>query len=569
MYIVNRLADVGRRTRRRGRPALRLGVAALAAWLAAGTAGAADERFGEYLAARLAGATGDLAGAAAYYDMVLAVDSDNPSLLFMAALYHLPNGNVDRAVELSERLLERSDNPDMVSTASLISAVGAAGRGDWDAAVELTRRVPPAGMNRLLAPLAEAWTLIGAGATEDGLQALEELSGNPQYASFFHYHRALVHELAGNAEAAEEAYRMALGVGAGARQVEGFGRLLERADRADEAIEMYQRLLEAQPENRLLVRALARAEAGETPEPLVRGAADGLAEVFHGAASSLVREGSTNPARNFASLAVYLRDGFGAALAILAETMQEEEAYDQANAVLRRVPPESAYSWDARMRVALNLSRLGAVDEAVAMLDAMAGERPDDLDALTTLGDVLRRSERYAEAAVAYTRAVDRIGAIQRNHWVLLYTRGTAYERSSQWDNAEADFLRALELEPDQPFVLNYLGYSWIEMGRNLEEATDMIARAVEQQPTAGFIVDSLGWAHFKLGNYQEAARQLERAVQLTPADPTINEHLGDAYWYAGRRREAVFQWRRALDLGAGADRIPLIESKLVDGLPD
>lgn len=545
-----------------------LGSALFAAMLAAPGA-VADQRFGEYLAARLAGATGDLANAAAYYEQVLAVDSDNPSLLFVAALFFLPDGQVDRAVELSERLIANAEDPDMISTAGLIAAVGAAKRGDWDAATEFTRRVPPNGLNRLLNPMTEAWTLVGGGDVVAGLAALEALANNAQYEPFLHYHRALIHQFSGNTEAAEASYRDALAAGAGARQIEAFGRLLERQQRGDEALSLYRRYLEAQPDNRVVAAALERATAGGEAHPFLSAAADGLAEVFHGVAASLTQENSNNPARNFANLAVYLREGFGAALVVLANTRESEEAYERANDALRQVPRNSPYSWDARKQIALNLSRLAAVDEAVELLGAMAEERPDETDALVLLGDVLRTDQRWSEAAEAYSRAIDRVDMMQPGHWMLLYTRGTTYERSGEWDKAEGDFLDALDLQPDQPFVLNYLGYSWIEMGIRVEEATEMIARAVQQQPTAGFIIDSLGWGYYKLGNFEEAARALERAVQLTPGDPTINDHLGDAYWYAGRRREAVFQWRRALDLGPEPELIAVIESKLANGLPD
>jgi Flp pilus assembly protein TadD len=251
----------------------------------------------------------------------------------------------------------------------------------------------------------------------------------------------------------------------------------------------------------------------------------------------------------------------------LANTMEQEELWPLANEVLARVPADSPYSWAARMRIAVNLGRMDETDAAAAMLEVMAAERPTSIDALINLGDIMRRASRYKDSVAAYDRAVDRVEEVGPDHWVLLYTRGTVLERSGDWDRAEADFLRALELEPDQPFILNYLGYSWVEMGRNVEEATEMIARAVAQRPTAGFIVDSLGWGHYMLGNYEEAVRQLERAVQLTPGDSTINEHLGDAYWKVGRKREAVFQWQHALDLGPEDDQLLIVLKKLEQGL--
>ena len=152
---------------------------------------------------------------------------------------------------------------------------------------------------------------------------------------------------------------------------------------------------------------------------------------------------------------------------------------------------------------------------------------------------------------------------------VYYYYRGICEERSKQWPKAEADMRKALELQPDQPHVLNYLGYSWIDQGINLDEGMKMIKRAVEQRPDDGYIVDSLGWAYFRIGNYEEAVKNLERAIDLKPEDPTINDHLGDAYWRVGRKLEAKFQWAHARDLKPEPDDLPKIEAKIENGLPD
>ncbi|MBT4908349.1 MAG: tetratricopeptide repeat protein, partial [Rhodospirillaceae bacterium] len=179
----------------------------------------------------------------------------------------------------------------------------------------------------------------------------------------------------------------------------------------------------------------------------------------------------------------------------------------------------------------------------------------------------LRYTERYAEAVVAYDAAVARTGALVPRHWFLLYSRGVSLERTKEWARAEADFLQALELSPDQPLVLNYLGYSWLEQGMHLERAQAMIEKAVSLRPNDGYIVDSLGWAFYRLGDYDRAVRQLERAVELMPNDPVINDHLGDALRQAGRRLEARFQWTRSIELGAEEEAAAIIRRKLSRGL--
>jgi len=163
----------------------------------------------------------------------------------------------------------------------------------------------------------------------------------------------------------------------------------------------------------------------------------------------------------------------------------------------------------------------------------------------------------------AYDAALSRAGDQGAASWPLLYARGIALERAGQWPRAEADFKRALQLVPEQPYVLNYLGYTWVERGENLAEARGMLERAMALRPQDGNIADSLGWALFKLGDLPNATKWLERAAELESRNATINDHLGDAYWAAGRRREAVFQWRRALTLDPEPAEGPRIEAKL------
>jgi tetratricopeptide (TPR) repeat protein len=521
-------------------------------------------KLGAYLAARVAGTGRDLGAAAEYYDQVLMVDPDNPELLSAASLFMLADGQVEKAIAAAERLLEfRPDE----GPALLLASVGKVTEGDYAAAAELVAAVPLTGINRFLGPLVEAWILVGLGQVDGAFAALEKLSINSSFAPMQLYHTALIMEFDGRIEDAEAQFQLMLEGGVSSRGIEAYGGFMESQGRADEAVTLYQNFLAVAPDDEIIGAALTRQQSGAAATPLIADVSAGLAEALQGMAASLTQENAFNPARNFAQLALYLWPDLEPAMTALADTMEQEELWPLANEVLAKVPADSAYSWGARMRIAVNLGRMDEVDAADDILEQMAGERPDSVEALISLGDIMRSAGRFEDSVAAYDRAMDRIDQLSQGDWVLLYTRGTVLERSGDWERAEADFLQALELEPDQPFILNYLGYSWIEMGRNVEEATEMIERAVAQRPTAGFIVDSLGWGHYMLGNYEEAVRQLERAVQLTPGDSTINEHLGDAYWRVGRKREATFQWQHALDLGPEDDQLPIVLKKLEQGL--
>ena len=211
---------------------------------------------------------------------------------------------------------------------------------------------------------------------------------------------------------------------------------------------------------------------------------------------------------------------------------------------------------------------MGKADEAMHRLTEIVAARPHDVEALSALAELQRSAKKYVEAAATYDAAIAAVGIPQRENWTLFYFRGICYERSKQWPKAEEDFRKALELYPDQPLVLNYLGYSWVDQGLNLEEAFKMLRRAVELRPNDGYVVDSLGWAHFKLGQYAEATETLEKAITLKPADPVLNDHLGDAYWRVDRPIEAHFQWNHARDMGPDPDDLPAILKKIESGLP-
>ena len=273
----------------------------------------------------------------------------------------------------------------------------------------------------------------------------------------------------------------------------------------------------------------------------------------------------------FVRLALGLESDNPTALFSLGQLLSERAREDLAINVYRQIGSDTPYSWYARLSIADALHGQEKIDEAVGILQAMADERQERSDVMRTLADLFRIEKQFEEAIEAYGEAFAREDG--EADWRLHYTRGIALERAEQWERAEADFLAALALEPDQPLVLNYLGYSWVEQGVELERAKAMIETAVSKRPEDGYITDSLGWVLFRLGDYEGAVVHLERAVTLEPGDPVINDHLGDAYWLVGRKLEARYQWLRALSLEPDAEveadiRLKLDGQKVPEPLP-
>ena len=520
---------------------------------------------GNYLVGRYAHARGDYAAAAQHLERVLAEDPNNPSLLRRTVSLLVADGRVEEAAALAERLLEIDESGRL---AQFVLGLRDTRNGDYKGALERIDAIGREGVYALLIPLAEGWLHAGAGSEAAAFASLAPLAERDVYLPFFRLHAGLMHDLAGRDADAEAMLQEAIAMSSGShRPVAALGSVLMRAGRVDEARALYQEYRDQNPDIIWVERVLAAVAAGETVPPLVSDAREGLAEALLGAAAALPQRDNGEAALIYAQLALFLRDDLDSARFLIGEILEDAERLEAAVDAYDSIPAGSDFAWAAQLRAASYLADLDRQEEAVATLRRMADEQPKRVDAVSALGDVFRRDEQYAEAAAAYDIAVERVEAVEYRHWRLFYVRGIAFERLGEWPKAEADFKRALELEPDQPLVLNYLGYSWVEQGRNFDEARAMIEKAVELRPDDGYIIDSLGWVAYKLGDFKEAVYQLEQAVELVAGDPIINDHLGDAYWQVGRLHEARFQWRRVLSLEPEDDLAAQVRRKIADGL--
>jgi tetratricopeptide (TPR) repeat protein len=545
---------------------------AAASLLAAAAASAATpsvddtQTFSNYLAARQAASDFDLKQASKYYGASLAADPANNELLGKAFIYTASSGDLEGAAKLAKRVLVATPDNRL---AQLVLAVDSIKRGRWSDALGAVKS--PDGTNSAgpTSLLIQVWASMGAGDSEGALATLKVLKAVGSTDAIADYHTALVLDQLGRKDEADAAYRRALlDVGPAPRIVEAYGRFLERNGRADDAMALYNKLMSEEALQPILQAGLARIAAKKTPDMLVPDARAGAAEAMFGIGASLTDNSTADLAILYLHSTLYLRPDLDLAKILLADRFEKLRKYDDALAMYRQVPKNSPYYRVAAVQMAVDLARLKKFDDAAAALKVLTASDPKDLESWTALGDVYRAMEKYPDATAAYTQAINALGTPGSKNWQLYYARAISEQQADDWAAAEADLQTALKLSPNEPDVLNNLGYSWVEKKQNIPQALVMLEKARSLRPFDGYIVDSVGWAYYRLGKYDDAAKTLLNAVALVPGDATINEHLGDAYWRVGKKLDAQFQWSHALAFATDDKTKPAIEEKLKSGLP-
>lgn len=528
---------------------------------------------GAYLAARVAESDNDLDGAIAYYRRALEFDPDNKQLQQSLMLALISQGKFNAALPLADKL---KTEPEIERFSRLALAIDSIRKKDYSKAETWLKLALESDLDRLITSLMTGWAKLGGGNAAEALASVEQLKGPEWYTLFTTYHRALIADNAGLKDKAEAAYAEALdNVSAGSaapetwmRAAEAYAGFLARQGERDKARGVLDKADEF-AQGRLPIAALRDAiEQGKPVPKLVDGPTAGSTEVLLNLGSALNRGGGEAFVKLYLQYAMALEPNNDQVLLQLAAVAEQQQEAEQAIALYRRIPDSSPMKRVSELQLGLNLADLGRHDEAIVHLKALLDSEPDDMRAYLALGGVYASKEDFKSAAEVYDRAVSRLAEPERENWNVFYQRGIAYERLKQWPKAEPNFRKALELFPDQPQVMNYLGYSWVDMNINLDEGLELIRKAVDLRPSDGYIVDSLGWAYYRLGRFDDAVRELERAVSLKPDDPVLNDHLGDAYWRVGRRLEATFQWSHARDMKPEPDVLASVEKKLKEGLP-
>ncbi|MDP2119791.1 MAG: tetratricopeptide repeat protein [Hoeflea sp.] len=528
---------------------------------------------GAFLAGRTADVDNDTGRAIEFYRKALEFDPDNADIKqrLMVALF--TDGRFAEGVALATEL---KDDPAVAQVSNLALMVEATTKREYRKAANLIKPDDSNPIDNLLNTLLKAWTEYGDGKGSEGIRSILALKGPPWYPVFTRYHAGAMALAMGTKAEARKHFTdlIADPQGGGAapdtyiRGVMALAGLEARDGNTRAALDALAKGEDFSPGYAPLTALRQQIEEGGKPEAGVKTAQQGAAAAFFTLASALNRDGAEETVAVYLQFARVLDPVDAATLVTLGGLKERLGKTEEAITIYGAVPETSPMRRVSELQLGLALADLGRGDEAKDHLKALIAADPKDIRSYLAYGSVLSVEKDYAEMARTYETAISVVGPTPtRNDWNLFFQAGIAHERLKQWPKAEAHFKRALELFPDQPQVMNYLGYSWIDMNMNLKEGMDLIRAAVDLRPNDGYIVDSLGWAHYRLGQFEDAVRELERAVELRPADPTINDHLGDAYWRVGRELEATFQWKRALANEPDAELKPKIELKLSEGL--
>jgi len=519
---------------------------------------------GSYLAARHASFESDYAQAAEYYTRALALDPGNAALMEAVISSNINYGKPERAWPVARRMVDGGLNSQVANMALLVQL---AAEGRFDALRTMLEDGESVGA--LVDGLAHAWATFGAGDVAAALAGFDAAAARPGLGSFARVHKALAMAAVGDFEGADAILsgRAAGPLQVSPRSILAHAQILAELDRRDDAVALIDEVFGTTPDP---VFASLRADlvaGAPVGYDVARTGAEGIGEVLHAVGAALTGEAAPGFALLYARLAAFLNPANSDAVLLSAALLEDMGQYDLATRVYDGVPPDHPAHVEAEIGRAQALRDAGRDDAAIEALSQLARRYPDTRIVHYRLGDLLRGLDRFADATAAYDRAIALTPDPGQQDWPLFFSRGITLERTDRWPEAEADFRRALALEPGQPQVLNYLGYSLVEMQIKLDEALDMIERAVAARPDDGYITDSLGWVLYRLGRYDEAIVHMERAVELEPVDPIINDHLGDVLWAVGRRVEARFQWHRALSFDPEPAEATRIRRKLEVGL--
>lgn len=529
-----------------------------------------ETAYGTYLAARVAHLRQDLNTAADYYVKSIKLGADNPEIISRAYVLLTSEGRISEAAEYAKKAREQGDKGNFIHFVVMTDELN---KGNYDKALESLENIKDKAYQESILPLFESWIYAGSGKPEEALAAMDKLKKDKSLVSLYYMHSGMLNDYLGNKEEAAKAFDTVVNnenLELSYRSLQIISNFYIRSGRKNEAAELVKKYYDKNFQARMLFELYqniqnadlkATAKMIDTPQKGEAEALFNIGTIFRGYQSDI--------SQIFTALALYLNPQHDVALISMADLLENSQRYDEAIAKYNQISPQSPVYFMAQLKVASIYMVKKDNQKALKKLENLLEQYPDDYQILFNLGEVNRVMNQQKDAIRYYNKALKVAPKAVKKDWTVYYALGMAYERNGQWKKAEEVLQKALKVSNRHPFVLNYLGYSWLQHNENSNEALYMIFEAYRQNPEDGHIMDSLGWALYRMGKYEDAIKVLERAAEYLPGNAIVCDHLGDAYWLVGRKDEARFQWQHALTLKEDAEELnkEVIRQKITRGI--
>lgn len=530
-----------------------------------------DTAYGTYLAARVAHLRQDLNTAADYYIKSINLGADNQEIIGRAYVLLTSEGRIDEAAKYAKIAQEKGDKNNFIHFVIMTDEMQ---KKQYDEALANIQNVQDKIYQESILPLFEAWIYAGEGKQTEALQILEKLKKDKSLTSLYYMHSGMLNDYFDNAENAQKAFDTVVNnenLELSYRSLQIISNFYIRNGKKADAAALVKKYYDKNFQAKMLLDLYQNINNSNPDETLKlidspqKGEAEALFNI-----GTIFRGYHSDISQIFTSLALYLNPQHDVALIAMADLLENNQRYDEAIDEYAKISPQSPIYFMAQLKIASIYMLQEDNQQALLKLEELLKLYPDNYQILFNLGEVNRVIGRPKEAIRYYHKALRTVPEAAQQDWTVYYALGIAYERNGQWNKAEKALQKALEISNRHPFVLNYLGYGWLQHNENSNEALYMIFEAYRQNPEDGHIMDSLGWALYRMGKYEDSIKVLERAAEYLPGNAIVCDHLGDAYWQVGRKDEARFQWQHALILKEDAEELnkDIIRKKIDKGLP-
>lgn len=529
--------------------------------------------YGAYLAGRVAHLRQDFNSAANYYMASLQTDPENAELLERIYVILASQGRISEAAKYAKLSQQKGDTNNFTH---IIIAVDDAKAGRYPQALSSLKKL---GGNpvytKFITPLLASWVYVGMGNQEKAIETISILNEDKGFKSLYHFHAGMIADYFGNNKEAQKHYEALINdekTEMSFRTLQIISNFYIRTGEKEKAVALLERfnneLLFLDMLQNLMQKTAAATQ--ENTQAIIDSSDIGLSEALFSIAANMRQISSgTDIAHIFICLSIYSNPKYDLAQLMLADILESREMYQDAIDVYDDISPDSESYNTVQIKKAADYVLMQDYQAAENLLKTIIKKNPNSFQANLDLGDVMRLRGKYSDAIEYYGKALSLMAPNSPHAWVIHYALGIAYEQNGDWDQAESSLKQALILSQNHYYVQNYLGYSWLKRGQNIEDAMSLIIDAYNQAPNDGHITDSLGWAFYKIGNYEEAVFYLEKASELEPANALISDHLGNAYWQNGRKAEAVFQWNHTLKMKDDSHEVDMkqVENKIENGM--